>query len=164
MNLFLKRFVLDFKNGDKNVKNSFLSWKPIAYNDDERIIANTLDVIQGEVQTINSSQLNDSNSRIFEAFFDIEKNAKYSFNLTFGAEDDQTYFSDKRYNAFSLVVGVDSAPDEELSFLVKIIIVVGFGLPLLVMLVSAMYLIVRKIRKRKFNDLLLSQSQQTLNN
>ena len=145
----------------KDDKNSFICWKPIAYNSKEKIIANTLDVIHEDVVRLDASLLNQKNSRILEAFFGEKVNPLFGFNLTFGASDDDKYYDDKKYNSFALVVGVDKAPEEGLSFLVKMIIFVGFGLPLLVMVVSALYLVVRKIRKRNFNDLLLNQSQQT---
>ncbi|CAG2109558.1 unnamed protein product, partial [Medioppia subpectinata] len=91
-------------------------------------------------------------------FSDPAKQTSHCFSLMFGASDDTKYYDDKKHNAFSLVVGLGSAPEDSLSFLVQMIIVVGFGLPLLVMVASAGYLIYRRIRRRNANDLLLSQS------
>ncbi len=91
------------------------------------------------------------------AFFGNRSHSCLTFNLTFGASDDTNYYDTNRYNSFSLVVGLDSPPDQKLSFLVQMIILVGFGLPLVAMVISALYLIVRRIRKRNYDDLLLSE-------
>jgi len=139
---------------DAEPVTSFIQWKPVAYVDRERIIANTIDVVHSGVQpNVNISH----DSRILLAYFGNRPHSCATFNLTFGAPDDPNYYDDKKYNTFSLVVGLDSPPDQKLSFLVQMIILVGFGLPLLVMVISALYLIVRKIRKRNYDDLLLSQ-------
>jgi hypothetical protein len=144
---------LDSNRNETQSKN-FIEWKPIAYTNSERVIANTIDVINSNVDT---NETISNNSLILLAFFGNRSHSSTGFNLTFGASDDTNYYNDKKYNSFSLVVGLDSPPDQKLSFLVQMIILVGFGLPLLVMVISALYLIVRKIRKRNYDDLLLSQ-------
>ncbi len=146
---------LDSNRNETQSKN-FIEWKPIAYTDSERVIANTIDVINSNVDT---NETISNNSLILLAFFGNRLHSVLTtgFNLTFGASDDTNYYDDKKYNSFSLVVGLDSPPEEKLSLLVQMIILVGFGLPLLVMVISALYLIVRKIRKRNYDDLLLSQ-------
>lgn len=129
------------------VEQSFIEWKPIAYSKDERIIANTLDVINSGFA---SSTLTNA-SLALNAYFNQSRAVKY--NYTFGNADDPP-FNKTSYNSFSLVLGIGQPPDQFLSFLVKIIILVGFGLPAIVTVLSALWLVVQKYRKRNNDDLL----------
>ncbi len=137
-----------------------MEWKPVAYFQSEKIIANTLDVVDQDLDMFNSTIPQES--QILNAFYSdshfINNINVTKLTLTFGSPDDTTrYYGDSKYNTYSMVIGLGSPPEQKLSFLVQMIILVGFGLPLLVMVVSAVYLIVRKIRKRNQDDLLLNQ-------
>ncbi|CAG2178019.1 unnamed protein product, partial [Oppiella nova] len=125
---------VDSNKGSKseNENKAFIQWKPIAYNSDDRIIANTLDVIHKGFDSITATDLTNNNSIFLESFFNNRTKSSHSFNLTFGASDDEKYFDDKKYIGYSFVVGLGAAPEDSLSTLVKMIILVGFGLPALV--------------------------------
>ncbi|XP_054159842.1 glycosylated lysosomal membrane protein A-like [Oppia nitens] len=146
---------------DQNERQGFIQWKPIAYNNDEKIIANTLDVIASDVQKGNNNSKIDN--RLIETFVYNKDFSLFEFNLTFGANDDTSYYDKSKYNSYSLVIGLGSAPEESLSLLVQMIILVGFGLPVLVMIGSSAYLIYRRIKKRKIDNLLLNQSTDNIN-
>lgn len=129
------------------LEQSFIEWKPIAYSKDERIIANTLDVHNSGFASSNLTNA----SLALNAYFNKSRAFKYSY--TFGNADDPP-FNKTSYNSFSIVFGVGQPPDQFLSFLVKIIILVGFGLPAIVTVLSALWLVVQKFRKRNDDDLL----------
>lgn len=139
---------------ESKTESAFMDWKPVAYSSSERIIANTLDVINSNPEEV----LELKNSTILMAFFGNNNYSAIKFNMTFGSPDDQNYYyDDKKYISFSFVVGLGSPPEQQLSFLVQMIILVGFGLPVLVMVISALYLIVRKIRKTNREESLLNE-------
>ncbi|CAG2117112.1 unnamed protein product, partial [Medioppia subpectinata] len=50
-------------------RKSFIQWKPIAYNSNDKIIANTLDVIPSDPTIANISDFTEYNSRLLEAYF-----------------------------------------------------------------------------------------------
>lgn len=86
----------------------------------------------------------------------------HTFNLTFGSPDETLYYDEKKYTTFAMVIGVGAAPADELSLLVKLVIVVGFGLPAVIIGLSAVYIVVRKVRNRNANNMLLNQSNQSI--
>ena len=125
---------------------SFVQWKPVGYNKADRIIAHTVDTkvsIDKRNWTSSSKVVNGYSSRS-----DLEIS---SLRIAFGAAKDSFY---TEYTGFSFVVGLGTPEKDGLSFLVQLIIWIGFGVPVLALIAGASYLTVKRIRSRSSRHLL----------
>jgi len=68
-------------------------------------------------------------------------------NFTFGTKGEK-FYQDTNYLTWSLILGLGSTPEYSLSETLKIIIMVGFGLPVLAMTISILYFIVSHFWRR----------------
>lgn len=141
-------------------KLGFLYWKEVAYTDKRKMISRTIDVFdQNEAMKFDSLP---TISPPFYQYFKIKPNTGsnpdyklYRFQLIYGKGD--TSYSSTNFTDFSFVLGLGSAPHEQMfSFLVKIVIFVCFCLPLLVMLAGLGYLMLRRFRSHGDTELLLA--------
>lgn len=79
------------------------------------------------------------------------KFAVTKFNMTF--ETGEEYYSKTNYTSFSFVMAMGQYTEEEgLSFLVKIIIITGFGIPVIAIIASALYLSVKRYRRPSYRE------------
>lgn len=67
-------------------------------------------------------------------------------NISFGKPKDGWY---GQYLSWSAVVAYGTPIPEKLSFVVWVIIIVGFGIPMLLIIVSVVFVITRKLRAKK---------------
>jgi len=68
-------------------------------------------------------------------------------------------YSDSGYLSFSFLGGLDEPPTEQLSSTVTIIILVGFGLPLAAIILSSVYLGVKRFRRSSYDNVLIDSSE-----
>lgn len=128
-----------------NEKKSYVNWKPVAYSKDDRIIAHT---IESSCQNITRDVTEDENkSKPVFAFFSGYDHSSLGLTFAFGSPKDSAY-NDTDYTSFSFSAGIGDPPDEGLSLLVKMVILVGFGLPAIALIASCLYLGVKKLRQR----------------
>lgn len=141
---------------------AFFYWKEVAYTDKRKIISKTIDVSDRELEEKDLDTL-PTNSTPFYHYFKyqpsddqiVPKYKMYRIKLNFGRKD--SYYSDSKFVDFSFVLGLGAAPEEQIfSFLVKIIIVVCFCLPILVMIAGLSYLMLRKFSRSGDTELLLA--------
>lgn len=106
--------------------------------------AHTLDVVNSKIG--NSSKTNSSESwPIYGYFSTLDDYQLFKLNITFGNLGDK-YYDYSNYTYWSFSMGLGEAPADELSLLVELIILIGFGLPLLALLLSGVYFGVKKLR------------------
>lgn len=70
-------------------------------------------------------------------------------NISFGIEGnkkDGYYYDGTNYSSFTFSFGMNQAPEESMSSIVKLIITIGFGLPAVVVLAGLAVMIVKKLR------------------
>lgn len=129
-------------------RDSYLTWKSVAYNKPDRIIAHTVD---SDVKLDASNKT--TGGKVITGFFtSVSDYEVSSLNVSFGAAKDSFY---SEFNSFSFVVGLGVPAKDGLSFLVQLIIWIGFGIPVLALIVAAVYMTVKRIRNRGSRELLL---------
>jgi len=75
--------------------------------------------------------------------------------VSFGLEGDEKngyYYTQTNYSIWTFSVGLGAAPIEKMSFVVSLVIAVGFGLPALVIVVGLVVALVRKIRNSQYTE------------
>jgi hypothetical protein len=137
--------------------NSYMGWKPVGYAKADRIIAHTVDALMElNPNETNVEDLPIDNSPLY-AFFSAFGGQVTKFNLTFGSTNEPLYKA-SNYTSFSLVIGLGAPAQDHLSFLVEMIILVGFGLPIIAIVLSAFYLCIKRLRRRNYDELIVDGS------
>lgn len=140
------------QTADNKVSN-FLQWKPIFYYYEPKTLENSTITKQYDLK----QSVSHANG-IGLAFFD-ENKLFSAMNVSFGLEGnakDGYYYTQTNFSSWSFSVGMGPAPNEKMSFVVTVVIIVGFGLPALVILVGLVVMVVKKIRgsnRSQFNRL-----------
>lgn len=135
---------------------SYSAWKPVAYLKKERNLDSQVPsyqyynkkhhFIQEECRQLPQ----DCSAR--RPFYSIAYNVRgvvftsYGMNISFGKPKDGWY---GHYLSWSAVVAYGTPIPEKLSLGVLIIIIVGFGVPMLLIIVSVVFVITRKLRVKK---------------
>lgn len=153
-----------FQNSDKDTPLSsknlgYLYWKEVAYTDRRKIISRTVNVYDTATKYDLSTNLSTKSPPFYHFFSHQPSKGYYSlyrFNMIYGKGD--TLYTPTNFTDFSFVFGLGEAPQEQLfSVLVKLVIFLCFGVPLLVMLVGLGFLVLRNIlRKNDDSELLLA--------
>lgn len=122
------------------IPESFVQWKPVGYNKADRIIAHTVDT-QVSVSKSNST----SSSKVVRGYSSEADFETSSLRFAFGAAKD-SFYTEYHYTGFSFVIGLGTPEKDGLSFLVQLIIWIGFGIPALALITGAVYLTVKRVR------------------
>lgn len=133
--------------------NSFVLFKPNAYNSKGRHMQEAVDIKQSSFVKAKGNDILALNNA-FEGFFngsDFENHLTvWETTITFGDSNDQLYF-ETNYTVFSMVIGLDDIPKASLSLFIQIIIIIGSGMTLLVLLIFpvSICLMARNMRIRR---------------
>lgn len=143
-------------------KLAFIYWKEVAYTDKKKIISKTIDVADCEYAENSGLSTLPEKSTPFYQYFKYQPDGQsainytmYRFKLDFGRKD--SYYNDSRFVDFSFVIGLGAAPQEQMfSFFLKIVMLIGFCLPILVMIAGLAYLMLRRFSQGSDTELLLA--------
>lgn len=137
-----------------NGSGGYLQWRPVAYVADERDIVNSTESAIYEVQNVTASTCDGT---LLSAFFGTHLNTSLlnAVNVSFGAKDDGFYALNNA-SIWTVTIGYGHPPDEKFSLLVILIMSLCLGLPAVLIFLSGLYIIFRRISHRK-DDLLLSE-------
>lgn len=135
-------------------QRNHLKWKAVGYNKPDRIIAHTVDTLLRVDENETALSPSTLDSRFMKGFSNITTSMSLSvtkFNMTF--QTGEEYYSKSNYTSFSLIMSMGEYTEEEgLSFLVKITIVIGFGIPVIAIIASALYLSVKWYRRSAYRE------------
>lgn len=127
---------------ESNAVKSFLQWKPIFYYFSPKSLENSTITREYELHK-NDSSING----IGLAFFNIDT-LYPALNISFGLPGDDKsgfFYKETSYSSFTFSVGFGAPPEDKMSGIVTLVIIVGFGLPAIVILVGLVVLLYRKI-------------------
>ena len=134
---------------DKNVVHNFLQWKPIFYYNATKTLEDS--TITKQYDLVNHTVATTGIGRVF---FDSSK--KYSaMNVSYGLEGNEKdgyYYKQTNYSSWTFSIGLGAPPVEKMSFIVTLVIFVGFGLPALVIFIGLVVMIVKKLRNSRNSD------------
>lgn len=139
--IYFRLWSVETKDEHNEVKN-YLQWKPIFYYYAPKALENSTITKEYDLHK------NDSRATgISVAFFNdavLYPAVNISFGLP-GNEKDGYYYNSTRFSSFTFAAGFGQPPQDKMSFIVTLVIIVGFGLPAIVILVGLVVLIYRKI-------------------
>jgi hypothetical protein len=137
-----KLYNADITDTDGSVHNH-LQWKPIFYFATPKVLENSTITHQYDL-----SGNQEVSTGIARSLFGGSKQFK-AMNVSFGLEGNEKdgyFYKQTRFSSWTFSVGLGPAPVETMSFVVTLVIIVGFGLPALVIVVGLVVMIARKIR------------------
>ncbi|XP_034241250.1 glycosylated lysosomal membrane protein B-like [Thrips palmi] len=132
----------------------YLQWRPVAYVADERDIINSTETA---FYSVKNGSLLQCEGTLLAAFsgFDLNTSLLKAVNVSFGASDDGFYSATNK-TIWTFTMGYGHPPDENFSLLIILVMSVCLGLPAVIIVLSGLYVALRRITYRK-DDLLLSE-------
>lgn len=140
--MFVSRLWSVQAKSENNEVKSYLQWKPIFYYFSPKTLENSTITKEYELRKNDSLA-----SGISLSFFDSAKHYP-ALNISFGLPGDDKngyFYKSTSYSSFTFAAGFGEPPKDKMSFIVTLVIIVGFGLPALVILVGLVVLIYRKL-------------------
>ena len=132
-----------------NQTRNYFQWRPILYYNEPKNVENATITKQYSLGKLNY-QSEQTQLGIGSCFY--PGNQTFSvMNVSFGIEGDEKngyFYTQTNYSIWTFSLGPGRAPDEQMSSIVTIVIIVGFGLPAAVILFGLVFMIVKKIRQR----------------
>jgi len=137
-----------------NTTQSFFQWKPIFYYQEPRSLEDSTLTKQYDVHDKLALP-----SGVANALFNANTSFAHGLNISFGIEGNEKdgyFYNQTNFNVWSFSAGLGAPPVERMSFVVTLVIIVGFGLPALIIVVGILVMLVRKIknsRRSEFEEL-----------
>lgn len=128
----------EFNNGNSSV--NYFQCKPIFYYYEPKALENSTLAIKYD--TVASTEMPPS---IAKGLFTKSYVTNFSFGIE-GTVKDGYFYNQTEYSSWSFSVGMGSPPVEKMSFIVTLVIAIGFGLPACIIVVGVIVMVVRKIR------------------
>lgn len=128
-------------------KLSYFQFKPIFYFVKDRTLENSTITKQ---YNLGAETFPEGMASVFYTMSDKDCVVQ-ALNISLGVsgnKKDGYNYAQSNYSVWSFSVGLGEAPMEKMSFIVTLVIFIGFGLPALVILAGLVIMIVRKIKNR----------------
>ncbi|KAK0182740.1 hypothetical protein PV327_000842 [Microctonus hyperodae] len=141
--------LVEVRTQEKNVKylqSGYLQWRPVSYTSSRRDVASATETMH--YRLMNCSNI--SNNSILYAYYGDNTNNLLieKLNVTLGASGDG-FYKKTSYSTWSFIAGYGNPPNEQFSYLVIMIISIGVGLPVLILLIAAIYTCIRRIPRNR---------------
>lgn len=137
-------------------KGGYMQWRPVAYVADERDIVNSTETAFYDIKNITNTS-SKCDGTLLAAYFgdNLSKNLLNALNISFGAKDDG-FYAQNNMSIWTITIGYGHPPDENFSLFLILIMSFGLGLPTVIIMISGLYIALRRITYRK-DDLFLSE-------
>lgn len=137
------------------VKGGYIQWRPIVFTSELRDVTNSSDSVQYDITPLN--ELDRLEKTLFYKLFSdkLHDHLISTTNVTFGAAGDK-YYKKTNFSSWTFVAGIGRPMEEQFSKWVIMILVIGLGLPIVLIVFGVLCVVTRRILKNK-DDLFLSQ-------
>ncbi|KAI4503788.1 hypothetical protein M0802_001191 [Mischocyttarus mexicanus] len=138
-----------FNRSNETKENcAYLQWRPISYGTSDRSVSSSTEIVNYPPSKINDHVAAIKNTMLYCYYGeDVKDVLVQTLLISLGSKDDGFYKS-TRYTTWTFMIGYGTPPEEQLSYLVILIISIGIGLPLFIILLSALYACVRNMSTR----------------
>ncbi|XP_012540573.1 glycosylated lysosomal membrane protein A [Monomorium pharaonis] len=130
---------------------SYLQWRPVSYNSASRDVTSSTETVQYPPKQVFNHTTAIKNTMLYcyygEAADDL---LLQKLTVSLGSKGDG-YYKKTSYLTWTFMIGYGTPPEESFSSLVIMIISIGLGLPLLIMIITGLYLCIRRMPKRHGN-------------
>ncbi|XP_071554636.1 glycosylated lysosomal membrane protein [Temnothorax nylanderi] len=130
---------------------SYLQWRPVSYNSASRDVTSSTETMQYPPKQVFNHTSAIKNSMLYcyygEAVDDL---LLQKLVVSLGSKGDG-FYKRTSYLTWTFMIGYGTPPEERFSSLVIMIISIGLGLPLLIMIITGLYLCIRRMPKQHGN-------------
>ncbi|CAL8073062.1 unnamed protein product [Orchesella dallaii] len=142
----------------KGSDQSYMQWKPICYTAEVRDVIDSVDVVAYSLQNA-SSVLHEDNVQdsILWSYFgaEIDNVTLQAMNISFGTVGDG-FYNKTKHISWTYSTGFGVPPPDRVSLLVMLVVSIGLGIPVLIIVLSVIYMLMCRVRRPR-DDLLLGQ-------
>lgn len=139
---------------------SYLQWKPVCYKKSSSRTTEASTETKQALGNLNIvDRLNEVEASLAYAYYGEEPSTQLAgwINISYGLQGDD-FYQDTNYLSWTVTIGLGIPPSETFSTLVIVIIIVGFGVPAVLIIAGGIFLLVRRL-KSKDDDLNLSNAK-----
>ncbi|XP_015185166.1 PREDICTED: glycosylated lysosomal membrane protein A-like [Polistes dominula] len=145
------------RNNETQENSAYLQWRPISYVSSSRSVSSSTEIVQYPPSKVNNRVGAINNSMLYCYYGEnVDNLLVQTIMISVGSKDDGFYKS-TRYTTWTFIIGYGTPPDEQLSYLVILIISIGLGLPIVIIFLAALYVCIRNMSKRRHNDTYLNR-------
>ncbi|KAL6432392.1 hypothetical protein ACFW04_006773 [Cataglyphis niger] len=129
---------------------AYLQWRPVSYNSASRDVTSSTETMQYPPRKISNYTSAVKNSMLYCYYGNVTNLLLQKLTISLGSKGDG-FYKKTNYLTWTFIIGYGTPPEERFSSLVIMIISIGLGLPLLIMIITGLYLCIRRIPKRHGN-------------
>ncbi|KAL6255840.1 hypothetical protein P5V15_013082 [Pogonomyrmex californicus] len=130
---------------------SYLQWRPVSYNSASRDVTSSTETVQYPPKKVFNHTSVIKNSMLYCYYGETADDLLLQrLTVSLGMKGDG-FYKKTNYLTWTFTIGYGTPPEERFSSLVIMIISIGLGLPLLIMVITGLYLCIRRMPKRRGN-------------
>uniref|UniRef100_A0A1B6JGH5 Lysosomal protein NCU-G1 n=1 Tax=Homalodisca liturata TaxID=320908 RepID=A0A1B6JGH5_9HEMI len=134
----------------------YLQWRPVVYTSSAREMTSSTETVEYAVAAPAEPSRTLNLTLLYSVFGNrLDEMLVVATNITFGTAGDG-FFHKYQYAAWTMLVGYGHPPEEQFSMLVTLVLLLGLGLPAIVILTGTVCIVVRRLQRNK-DDLFLSR-------
>uniref|UniRef100_A0A1B6MIL6 Uncharacterized protein n=2 Tax=Graphocephala atropunctata TaxID=36148 RepID=A0A1B6MIL6_9HEMI len=134
----------------------YLQWRPVVYTSPDRDMTSSTETVEYAVAAP-AEPLRTLNHTLLYSLLGnrLDEMLVVATNITFGEAGDG-FFRKNQYATWTVLVGYGHPPEEQFSMLVTLVLLLGIGLPAIVILTGTVCIVLRRLQRNK-DDLFLSR-------
>ncbi|PSN45259.1 hypothetical protein C0J52_10341 [Blattella germanica] len=137
-------------------RGGYLQWRPVAYIAQERDITNSTEINSYGILDVKNHTVELNKTLLYEYYSSsVDNFLVQSTTLSFGLKEDG-FYKKTNFTSWTFMMGYGKPPEEGFSLLVILVISIGLGLPALLIILSGIIVMVRRISMKK-DDLFLNR-------
>jgi len=134
----------------------YMQWRPTVYTSASRDMTASTETAQYGVVAPEDPVALLNHTLLFSAFgSQIPDMLTLATNITFGEAGDG-FYKKNQYIAWTMLVGYGQPPEEHFSMLVTLVLLIGLGLPAILILIGTVCIVVRRLQRNN-DDLFLGR-------
>ncbi|XP_011504557.1 PREDICTED: lysosomal protein NCU-G1-like [Ceratosolen solmsi marchali] len=133
-------------------KSAYLQWRPVSYIKPDRDVTNSSSTVFYPIKNA-TTDIYFSNTNLLYMYYgeNMFNILVQRMNISLGGKGDNVY-KETQYATWTFIVGYGFPPEERFSNIVIMIISIGVGLPLLILIMSGIYVCVRRRPKQPSDE------------
>ncbi|XP_072745661.1 glycosylated lysosomal membrane protein [Anoplolepis gracilipes] len=129
---------------------AYLQWRPVSYDSASRDVTSSTETMQYSPKKVSNYESAVKNSMLYCYYGNVTNLLLQKLTISLGSRGDG-FYKKTNYLTWTFMVGYGTPPEERFSSLVIMIISIGLGLPLFIMVITGLYLCIRRMPKRHDN-------------
>ncbi|XP_029662447.1 glycosylated lysosomal membrane protein B-like [Formica exsecta] len=131
---------------------AYLQWRPVSYDSASRDVTSSTETMQYPPRKIISNYTSAVENSMLYCYYgrNVTNLLQQKLMISLGSKGDG-FYKKTNYLTWTFIIGYGTPPEERFSSLVIMIISIGLGLPLLIMVITGLYLCIRRMPKRHGN-------------